>query len=268
MATTFKQLLERYRFSSVLMKIIIINAAVFVALHLISIIMLFAGSANPDAVLGWIEMPSNPARLIMRPWTVITYMFAQYDTLHLLFNMLWLYWFGVIFLNLSSPARFVRLYFIGGLAGALLYLIAYTAVPLFRGSEGMLIGASGAVIAIVTATAIMAPDYKMYLLFLGGVSLKWVAIVTIGLDLIGVNGMNAGGHIAHLGGALAGAAYALMLRLPRRSPNIKRPQQPHTSPADARRELDTILDKIKKSGYSSLTAQERKRLFDVSSRIK
>ena len=298
MATSFNQLLDRYRFSTMLMKIIIINAVVFLLLHVIAIVALFAGSAHPESVLQWVEMPSNLGLLLRRPWTVVSYMFAQYDVLHILFNMLWLYWFGVIFMSLSTGRRLLALYVYGGLAGAALYLLAYNVLPFFAGTDGMLIGASGAVIAVVTATAIMAPDYKMYLLFLGGVSLKWVAIVTIGLDLIGVTGANAGGHLAHLGGAIAGAVYALLLRrgtditIPFcrvadmianlfkggvKKPGFKRytgsktsPRSsvPHTDSQADQAELDIILDKIKKSGYSSLTPDERKRLFDVSKRIK
>lgn len=298
MATSFNQLLDRYRFSTMLMKIIIINAVVFLLLHVIAIVALFAGSAHPESVLQWVEMPSNLGLLLRRPWTVVSYMFAQYDVLHILFNMLWLYWFGVIFMSLSTGHRLLALYVYGGLAGAALYLLAYNLLPFFAGTDGMLIGASGAVIAVVTATAIMAPDYKMYLLFLGGVSLKWVAIVTIGLDLIGVTGANAGGHLAHLGGAIAGAVYALLLRrgtditIPFcrvadmianifkggvKKPGFKRytgsktsPRSsvPHTDSQADQAELDIILDKIKKSGYSSLTPDERKRLFDVSKRIK
>ena len=298
MATSFNQLLDRYRFSTMLMKIIIINAVVFLLLHVVAIVALFAGSAHPESVLQWVEMPSNPGLLLRRPWTVVSYMFAQYDVLHILFNMLWLYWFGVIFMSLSTGRRLLALYVYGGLAGAALYLLAYNVLPFFAGTDGMLIGASGAVIAVVTATAIMAPDYKMYLLFLGGVSLKWVAIVTIGLDLIGVTGANAGGHLAHLGGAIAGAVYALLLRrgtditIPFcrvadmianlfkggvKKPGFKRytgsktssrNSVPHTDSQADQAELDIILDKIKKSGYSSLTPDERKRLFDVSKRIK
>lgn len=299
MATGIKELFGRFRFSTMLMKIIIINIVVFVGLHLFTIAGIFAGYSS-DSVLRWVEMPSAPAALLARPWTAVTYMFAQYDVFHILFNMLWLYWFGVIFMSLSTGRRMMALYIYGGLTGALFYFLAYNFMPFFGGRTGMLIGSSGAVIAIVVATAVMAPDYKMYLMFLGGVSLKWVAIVTIGLDLIGVTSENAGGHIAHLGGAVIGAVYALMLRRgvditvpfcrmadlvvnaagrfvgPRR-PSFRRfrpgkhakdEARLHTDSAADQAELDVILDKIKKSGYSSLTPQERKRLFDVSSRIK
>ena len=297
MATTIDSLLSRYRMSTMLVKIVVVNAVVFVGLRLAAIAGFFAGAPDVSAVLAWVEMPSALSALMHRPWTVLTYMFAQYDVLHLVFNMLWLYWFGMIFLNLSTGRRLLALYVYGGIAGAALYLLAYNVMPVFNGMNGVLIGSSGAVIAVVAATAIMAPDYKMYLLLFGGVSLKLLALITIGLDLIGVTGANAGGHIAHLGGALAGAVYALALRRGiditkpfcqvadrvanafaprRRRPSFRpysgsphsRPSAPRAGNADDQATLDTILDKIKKSGYSSLTPDERKRLFDVSSRIK
>lgn len=300
MATTFRQLVSRFGSMSMLLKIILVNTGVFVALRLAVIIMVFSGHDNPEAVLRLVEMPSYLPALARRPWTVLTYMFTQYDVLHILFNMLWLYWFGVIFMTVANGHRLLSLYFLGGLTGAALYVAAYNVLPVFSGVHGMLIGASGAVIAIVAATAVMLPDFKMHLLFLGAVSLKWVALVTIGLDLIGVTGANAGGHIAHLGGALTGVVYALMLRRGRditapinnlfravsnlisrlRYPSKPRftafrrsrgdaPSSKKASCSDAdRATLDAILDKIKKSGYTSLTSEERKRLFDVSSRIK
>ena len=137
-------------------------------------------------------------------------------------------------------------------------------------------------------------------MFLGAVSLKWVAIVTIAIDLLSVTGANAGGHLAHLGGALVGVIYALSMRhghditaplnavidrivnLFRRKPRMgkfqnyrrhtstppRKPQAGSRVSREDQAELDAILDKIKKSGYTSLTPEERKRLFDVSRRIK
>ncbi len=300
MATAFRQFTGRFSVSSMLTKIIAVNAVVFLALHLVSVVLTLCGRAPlMNAVLSQIELPSDLVSVLRHPWTLVTYMFAQYDLLHFLFNMVWLYWFGQIFLAVSTQRRILALYIYGGLAGALFYLGAYQIFPLFAGTRGMLIGSSAAVIAIVAATAVTVPDYRMRLLFFGEVSLKWVAIVTIALDLIGVSGENAGGHIAHFGGAVLGAVYALLLRrgtditvpfcrmadlivnTSRRiftrppKPQFRKYSAPKAGAASSRqqdaenqRQLDIILDKIKKSGYSSLTAEERRRLFDVSSRIK
>lgn len=300
MATTIETALKRFASATMLMKIVVINIAVFLVLNIISIVMIFAGEESGRFIVEqWVAMPGNFGRLAHHAWTPLSYMFSQIEPLHLIFNMLWLYWFGIVFQLLSTPKRMIGLYLLGGLGGAALYLLAVNTIPYFAGHGGLLIGSSASVIAIVTATAIMAPDYRMNLLFLGAVSLKWIAIVTIGIDLLSVTGSNAGGHIAHLGGAAVGAIFALGLKrghditaplnslidtivnLFRRRPKVRparfrasgapsapRPKAPSAASAADQAELDNILDKIKKSGYSSLTADERARLFDVSRRIK
>ena len=300
MATTIETALKRFASATMLMKIVVINIAVFLVLNIISIVMIFAGEESGRFIVEqWVAMPGNFGRLARHAWTPLSYMFSQMEPLHLIFNMLWLYWFGIVFQLLSTPKRMIGLYLLGGLGGAALYLLAVNTIPYFAGHGGLLIGSSASVIAIVTATAIMAPDYRMNLLFLGAVSLKWIAIVTIGIDLLSVTGSNAGGHIAHLGGAAVGAIFALELKrghditvplnslidaivnLFRRRPKVRparfrasaapsapRPKAPSAASAADQAELDKILDKIKKSGYSSLTADERARLFDVSRRIK
>lgn len=300
MATTIETALKRFASATMLMKIVVINIAVFLVLNIISIVMIFAGEESGRFIVEqWVAMPGNFGRLARHAWTPLSYMFSQIEPLHLIFNMLWLYWFGIVFQLMSTPKRMIGLYLLGGLGGAALYLLAVNTIPYFAGHGGLLIGSSASVIAIVTATAIMAPDYRMNLLFLGAVSLKWIAIVTIGIDLLSVTGSNAGGHIAHLGGAAIGAIFALGLKrghditaplnslidaivnLFRRRPKVRparfrasgapsapRPKAPSAASAADQAELDNILDKIKKSGYSSLTADERARLFDVSRRIK
>lgn len=300
MATTIETALKRFASATMLMKIVVINIAVFLVLNIISIVMIFAGEESGRFIVEqWVAMPGNFGRLARHAWTPLSYMFSQIEPLHLIFNMLWLYWFGIVFHLMSTPKRMIGLYLLGGLGGAALYLLAVNTIPYFAGHSGLLIGSSASVIAIVTATAIMAPDYRMNLLFLGAVSLKWIAIVTIGIDLLSVTGSNAGGHIAHLGGAAVGAIFALGLKrghditaplnslidaivnLFRRRPKVRparfrasgapsapRPKAPSAASAADQAELDNILDKIKKSGYSSLTADERARLFDVSRRIK
>lgn len=280
-----------------LTKLLFINIAVFLVLRLSSIILTLAG-LDPTPILHYFEVPSDPTMLLYRPWTIITYMFGHYEIFHILFNMLWLYWFGQIFLMVLNARQMLALYLYGGIAGALLYILAYNTMPFFAGHQSWLIGASASVIAIVIATAMRHPNYTLNLLFFGPISLKWIAIVTIAIDLLSITGSNAGGHIAHIGGGIMGFMFAYMLNrgtditVPLNSAidsvvnslkRIKRPtqvkakkQQTHgqtyTSQQNARESdrnnLDEILDKIKKSGYSALTPEERKRLFDISRRIK
>lgn len=284
-----------------LMKLVWINIAVFVLLRITAIVCMFAGTPGfLEEVMRQVQLPSHLSTLVTRPWTVITYMFSQYDVLHILFNLLWFYWFGTLFRMVSTPRQMLALYIYGGLGGAVMFLLAYNLIPTFAYTHGWLIGSSASVIAIVTATAILMPDFRMHLLFIGSVSLKWIAIATIGLVLIGVTGSNAGGEFAHIGGVIVGAWYGLMMkrgqditrplyrlfdmfvngwhsitsiRLRNKTPksSYKYQSSSASSPSiddDDRAQLDEILDKIKKSGYAALTPEERKRLFDVSRRMK
>lgn len=287
--------------STMLMKLVWINIAVFVLLRITAIVCMFAGTPGfLEEVMRQVQLPSHLSTLATRPWTVITYMFSQYDVLHILFNLLWFYWFGTLFRMVSTPRQMFALYIYGGLGGAVMFLLAYNLIPTFTYTHGWLIGSSASVIAIVTATAILMPDFRMHLLFIGSVSLKWIAIATIGLVLIGVTGSNAGGEFAHIGGVIVGAWYGLMMkrgqditrplnrlfdmfvngwhsitsiRLRNKTPksSYKYQSSSASSPSiedDDRAQLDEILDKIKKSGYAALTPEERKRLFDVSRRMK
>ncbi len=301
---TFDTLRSRWRFSSMLMRIIYINIAVFAVLMSVNFVCSLMNSAFASEALSWIELPSDFATFLTRPWTILTYMFSQFDVFHILFNMLWLYWFGSIFMLVGDSRRLTALYIYGGIGGGLLFMLAYNFLPVFHGVHGWLIGSSASVIAIVAATALLHPDYKVGLLFLGPVSLKWIAIATIAIDLMSVTGANGGGHVSHIGGAIVGLIYAMAFK---RGKDITRPfnravdsvvnlagklkpvpkekksynafrreakrptgqsngQSHRTQPNEA--ELDAILEKIKKNGYAGLTQDEKTRLFDISRQIK
>lgn len=214
--------------------------------------------------------------------------------MHLLFNMLWLYWFGELFLYFFSARHFRGLYFLGGILGGLLYMVSYNVFPYFSGSvmNSYLLGASASVLAIVVATAVKSPDYRINLLFFGSVRLKYLAMVMVLADLLFVTADNAGGHISHLGGALAGWIFAFGLKTghdytkwinsvidlfgkinlkPSRKPKMKIYYGERSKDYDynARKkqnsdEIDRILDKLRKSGYDSLSSSEKKSLFDAS----
>ena len=202
-ASIIDNLKRQFGQGSVLLKLIYINVAVFLLLRIAGVVLLLF-NIDLSIVLPYIEMPSDPYEFITHPWTLLTYMFVHYDVWHILFNMLWLYWFGQIFLTAFGEKQMVGLYLWGGIAGGLLYLLSYNLFPYFEGKQGLMCGASASIIAIVVATAFRMPDYKINLLFLGAISLKYIAIVTILIDLLSVTSANGGGHIAHLGGALLG----------------------------------------------------------------
>lgn len=292
MASITDTIKTKFKYGSMTMKLIYINIGMFLLLHIFMILGLFFGLDTFD-ITQWVKLPSNISELLSMPWTIITYMFAHTDFFHILFNMLWLYWFGNIFLFTSTPKQMVALYLLGGIGGAIAYLLLYNFHPIFANIYGTLIGASASVIAIVIATAIIHPEYKMNLLFIGEVSLKWIAIFTIIISAIGLTGSNAGGQIAHIGGAAVGALYGIMIKRgiditrgfnstidkivnlwhktttpsQKKKNNSYHRDNPTNDTADYS-SMDEILDKIKRSGYTSLTAAEKKKLFEESRRIK
>ncbi len=284
------ELKQRYSQGALHIKFIFINVALFLIIRIIDVMcLLFGFNFSPAPYL---ELPSNLQLLLYRPYTIITYMFFQYDILHLLFNMLWLYWFGALFLQFFNTRQLGGLYILGGLSGAILYLASYNLLPYFSNIDGMLLGASASVLAIVFATSAYAPNYKIRLFLIGELSLKYLALIVILIDIISVTSQNAGGHIAHIGGALLGWWFAsrwrqgkditrginsfidrITLLFRRSKPQVKWRSTRHRRPmndAEYNRqrhnttvEIDRILDKIKQSGYNALTAEEKKKLFDA-----
>ncbi len=207
----FDTLIRKYKSSSLLLRFIYINIAVFVIIRLVGLVTFIAFGTGSIA-LQWVEFPSDLHQLLVKPWTIVTYMFSHYGVLHILFNMLWLYWLGRIFLECFTPRQLGGLYVLGGLAGAVLYLAAYNLLPALESQKGALIGASASVMAIVIAISVYRPNYQIGLLFIGGISLKWIALVTVFIDLIGIESGNQGSHIAHLGGMLMGLWFGLSIK--------------------------------------------------------
>lgn len=276
---------------------IYINVGIFVLTTLITVFLTLFNRSG-WVVLQYFELPASFSRFLLQPWSLFTYMFMHADFMHILFNMLWLYWFGGLFLYFFSAKHFRGLYILGGICGGLLYMLAYNVFPYFRMAVGIsfLLGASASVLAIVVATAYREPNFTVNLLFLGRVRLKYIALFMVLSDMLLMTAGNAGGHIAHLGGALAGLWFAAELRKGRdvtlwinrfidwcgnlfdgsyRKKSKKPKMKVHYGTRvddyeyNARKkaqseEIDRILDKLKKSGYDSLSAEEKKSLFDAS----
>lgn len=216
----WEQLKYRFQTGNTVIKLLFVNAAVFLLINLIGIIAFMGGfdwytsgggvpqlfiteylSANSDIILN-----------LKRPWTFITYMFTHEDLWHIVINMLIFFYIGEIFRNLLGEQRILPLYILGGLAGLFLYLIAYNVLPVFSGGRVPIIGASASVMAIMLATATYVPNYPIRLMLIGSVPLKYIAGFYVLVDLLALRGSsNMGGHIAHLGGALYGFIYARQL---------------------------------------------------------
>ncbi len=279
-----------FRSGNILAKLIYINVGLFLLIRLAAVVFLLFNIQGVP-FLTYLQMPSSPELLLFRPWTIFTYMFTHYDFLHILFNMLWLYWFGGIFLQFFNERQLGGLYVLGGLAGALLFILAYNIFPYFQAmaSHSFLMGASASVMAIVFAVSFYRKDYEINLLLIGRVKLIWLAVFTFVLDFLAITSSNAGGHIAHIGGALLGIWFAtryhkgkdltrpinrfidwfvnLGKRKPKMKVTYKRAENDYEYNARKNKEnqdLDSILDKLKRSGYESLSADEKKRLFDAS----
>ncbi len=264
---------------STLMTLVLVNLGVWLVLRVIAMLLwMSTGSNHEGEVCWWVELHAAPEAWPAHFYGIITYMFSQFGTWHLVCNMLWLYWFGRIYLEVSSGRSLFLLYLYGGLAGGVLFILAYNLLPHFAGMYGLLIGSSAAVLAIVVGTAIRLPDYPVNLLFLGMVRLKWVAVVAVVLVFLNLGHENTGGQIAHIGGALMGVVYGVCCRrgfdLTKWGRRRRRAPKPvaskfgaNSSKAD-QEELDRILDKVRRSGYGALTPKERRRLFDLSSRLK
>lgn len=212
MAHIIADLKEAFRRGNVFIQLIYINVGVFVATTLINIfLLLFNRSA--DGIFELLALPASFTRFIFQPWSLFTYMFMHAGFMHILFNMLWLYWFGQLFLYFFSGKHLRGLYILGGICGGLLYMISYNIFPYFYPMVEIstLVGASASVLAIVVATAYREPNYPVRLFLFGTIRLKYLALIVVLTDLLFITSSNAGGHIAHLGGALAGLWFAASL---------------------------------------------------------
>jgi membrane associated rhomboid family serine protease len=279
--------------------LILVNIAVWFGLEIVKLAGLLSNPAGTngeelwtEVVLSWIGVPASVQNLMLKPWTIITYMFVQKDFWHLFFNMIWLFWFGKIFMEFMPGRKIYTVYFIGGISGALAFILAYNTFPVFNDSIHIstTIGASASVLAITIATAVLVPDYTVNFMFIGPVKIKYIAGFTVILDVLMIRSGNAGGHFAHIGGAISGVLYILFIRnnIAHRIgfSNIKsllintfsrkqlhkvhskgRPlsdEEYNLQKAAKQKKIDHILDKISRSGYSSLSAEEKDILFNSS----
>ncbi|RMG80052.1 MAG: rhomboid family intramembrane serine protease [Bacteroidetes bacterium] len=273
-------------------QIILLNVLVFITAHLVKAVAFIGGFSMP--LLDFLALPANIKDFLLRPWTIITYMFFHLGFFHILFNMLWLHWMGRIVSEYIGSQKFLSIYVLGGIAGGLLYLLFFN---LFGNSSPSfylntrLLGASGAVMAVVFAAATLLPNYTMHLMFIGPVRLKYIALGALVITTLVDFSVNTGGKLAHLGGAAFGFVFIKQLQkgndwskwflvpftklqnLFKKKPKIKVKHKKsssnsytfHRKPTENEQEIiDAILDKIAKSGYDSLTQKEKDFLFRYS----
>jgi membrane associated rhomboid family serine protease len=274
-------------------RLIYINIGVFLIITIIGIIGFLLVSPDISSwTIRFLSVPSSLNTLIVKPWTLLTYMFTHKELLHILVNMLWLWWFGNIFLEYLDQKKLVAVYVLGGLAGALMYVLSYNIFPAFAQvvEESIpLLGASASVMAIVVAIAAYVPDYTVSLFLFGRIKIKYIAVLIFILTSVLDFSANSGGKLAHIGGAFFGYFYTVSYRngkdpfkwfnnfadrvvaLFRPSKRMKVTYKRRADDFEYNRtkverqeQVNKILDKISKGGYDSLTKQEKDMLFRES----
>lgn len=295
----WKDIKWQYVYGSNLIRLILINIGIFLAINLINLPFMLFGKTAAFDVVGLLSLYAAPKNFLHHPWGILTYMFIHEGFWHILWNMLGLYWFGQIVQDLIGRPKILPIYIYGGVFGGLVYILSYNIFPAFSGVvyAASCIGASASVMAIAFAAATIAPDYELRLVIFGNIKIKWIVFAYLILDLINIQHGNAGGHISHLGGALFGYLYVFLLR---KGTDLAQPfhtftdfisarfsklsnlrveykkeyaytakgQQRSTPPPkdsmSKQERLDAILDKINRSSYDSLTKEEKEFLFKIS----
>ena len=289
MKDLLQKLSHEYRKSSILNKIIYINIGVFLFISIFESFA-FITQINIQHYLEKLFLPADTNKVISRPWTFLSYMFLHNNIFHLLFNMMWLYFAGNIFLLKLTQKKLLESYILGGICGGLLFIISYNYIPALSvyKIDAKALGSSAGVLAIVIASATSSPNYNIRLPLIGLVKLKTIAIICVLIDIISIPKGNAGGHIAHLGGALFGYLYVKQLKYKKTSNIIselfcsitqmfskkktlskihKRPKSDYSfnkEKYEKEKNIDIIFEKISKSGYESLNKDEKEKLFKSS----
>lgn len=292
----------QYKFGSDVIKLILVNVGVFVVVQMLFLFSFLTQNSNfGDSIFSAFSLHANLHVLLYKPWQLFTYMFLHEKFWHILWNMVALYWFGNIVGDLIGKSKVIPIYILGGLVGGFFYLTAYNLLPVFANDVNIAtaIGASAGVTAIVMAATTISPNYEIRLFMVLNVKLKWLTAAYIFVDLISIQYDNPGGHIAHLGGFFIGWLYIVLLRsgtdmakpfhaiqdfitnLFAKKSNLKVAYKNENKQASSQTRkqttakqnninvnkqeyLDTILDKINKSSYESLSQEEKDFLFKVS----
>ena len=302
MTTIISNIESFFKRGTILSNLIAVNVLCFLLIKVIEICLLLF-NVQTSFLIDNLHLPANLIQLAYKPWTFITYMFTHAGFWHILFNLLWLYWYGKLFLLFFGHRSLGSLYFLGGIIGGLLFILAYNLFPYFRESISIsyLVGSSASVMAIVFAVSCYKPNYEIGLMLIGRVKIIYVALFLFLVNIVTLQTTtpqgqavlnNAGGFFAHLGGFLAGIWFALeykkgkditkginmlfdvVANLFKKKPTklkvkYKRPESDleyNERRSMESKAIDVILEKIKRSGYDSLNDNEKKKLFDASNK--
>ena len=275
-----KDLKYRYNTGNIVEKFIYLNVALFICTLLISVLQgLYKGEMN--FIMEWFSLDNDINTLFRKPWSILSYGFLHAGFLHILMNMIVLYFIGNLFLEYFTEKQLLNFYILGTLFGGIFFLFSQNYFPLFEGKSTVLVGASAGISAIFIGITTYMPNYQIKLRFIGFVKLWYLAAFWIGLDILGLIGSNAGGHFAHLGGALFGFIYVSRasnkeisflnniwgmfssknkkMKTVYKSSTKRKNNVNNTNSNQVK--IDAILDKISKSGYDTLTKEEKDFLF-------
>jgi len=291
-ANPLRELNRFFHQKSALSVLIIINISIWILIQILKVLFFLfnqpESSAAVQIVLYYFALPAYLPGLMTKPWSLMTYMFLHVDFWHIIFNMLWLYWFGKIFLEYLNGQKLWIVYLLGGLSGGLFYILAFNIFPVFSTMipQSFALGASASVMAVVTAISFYVPQYSIQLLFIGRIRIIYLAIILFIFDFFMIPTGNSGGHLAHIGGALFGFVYSQMItgrttssigNLFRKYRNKDRyytgfSSRPMSDEAynsrkvEQQKRIDEILEKISKGGYDSLSKEEKEFLFKTSTK--
>ena len=292
MQSIWNEIQKKFNSGDSYTKILYINVGIFFV-YKASLVFSFLFQINNlnDFLINYLYFPSNTIEFLKKPWTIISYMFLHVSFMHILFNMIWFYFGSKLFLQYFNGKQLISVYIIGGISGALFYMLCYNLFPVFNTSfqNSLLLGASASVISIFIAVSTYVPNYRVSLPFFGNIQLKYIAFILIVLDIFNIEVSNPGGHISHLGGALFGYIYIKLLNkgidisvnyhnfinyFTRINKNkfkkvYKRKNTTdddiyRTNKANKQKKINEILEKISKSGYESLSKSEKEILFKES----
>lgn len=293
--TTKQQLIYKYKTASILEKLIGVNIALFILTYLVKTILFLMGiQANP--LIEWLSFPQELSAFLYKPWSIVSYAFMHSGFLHILFNMIILHFGGRIFLTYYSGKRLLNYYIMGAIFGGLIYMLSYNLFPAFSSTgNSYLIGASAAVMAVFIGVTTKVPETRVRI-FTINLKLWWIAAFFLVTDIVQIPLGNAGGHLSHLGGAFIGFLYTKQLDKgndigkwventiaaivsffdakpkPKRASkarmktvykNKNKTTKTQVSKSEKQKKIDEILDKISKSGYESLSKQEKDFLFNA-----
>ena len=286
MASIIDDLKLQYKFGGITQKLIYWNIACFLVSYVVFGLLRLV---NIDVdFLQYVSLSSNPADLLWKPWSIISYSFFHSDIFHIFFNLIILNFSSQLFLTFFNQKQLLGVYLLAAFFAGIVFVSSFYLMNIIA----PIVGASGAIMAILVAVTTYQPLMNVRLLLIGNVKLWQITLAILVLDLLQIRMDNSGGHIAHLAGAFFGFCFIKLLEngtdlskiisslldffvdLFKKSPskplktvhrNYKKTTENTTSKIvtkdKAQQQIDEILDKISRSGYDCLSIEEKEFLF-------